>query len=56
VSGKGGCGVARLRGGARYAERRFRPRARRRFRMARPAFEDIRWRKPCRRFRRRTLG
>src|ERR687897_250230 len=46
-----GCG-----GGARYAERRFRPRARRRFRMARPAFEDIRCRKPCRRFRRRTLG
>jgi len=39
-----------------YAERRVRPLARRRLSMARPARVDIRARKPCRRFRRRTLG
>jgi hypothetical protein len=39
-----------------YAERRFRPLARRRLRMARPARVDMRARNPCRRFRRRTLG
>jgi len=38
------------------AERRLRPRARRRFRIARPARVDILARKPCRRFRLRTLG
>src|SRR4029453_627631 len=40
----------------RYADRRLRPRARRRCRIARPARVDIRARKPWRRFRRRTLG
>jgi hypothetical protein len=38
------------------AESRFRPFARRRFRIARPARLDMRARKPCFRFRRRTLG
>ena len=39
-----------------YAERRFRPLARRRLRIARPARVAIRARKPWRRFRRRTFG
>ena len=39
-----------------YAESRLRPRARRRFRIARPARVDIRARNPCRRFLRRTFG
>src|SRR6185503_11302326 len=38
------------------AERRLRPLARRRLRIARPARVDIRARKPCRRFRLRTFG
>jgi len=38
------------------ADRRFRPFARRRFRIACPARDDMRARKPWRRFRRRTLG
>ena len=38
------------------AERRFRPFARRRLRIARPARVDIRARNPCRRFLRRTFG
>jgi hypothetical protein len=42
--------------GAAYADRRLRPRARRRFKIARPPRVAIRARKPCRRFRRRTLG
>jgi hypothetical protein len=41
---------------ARQAERRLRPFARRRFRIARPARVDMRARNPCRRFRRRTFG
>ena len=41
---------------ARQAERRLRPFARRRLRIARPARVAIRARKPCRRFRRRTFG
>ena len=44
-----------LRGEA-YAERRLRPRARRRLRIARPPRVAIRARNPCLRFRRRTLG
>src|SRR5262249_10806530 len=40
----------------RQADNRFRPRARRRFRIMRPARGDMRARKPCLRFRRRTLG
>ena len=40
----------------RYADRRLRPLARRRFRISRPARVDIRFRKPCFRFRLRTLG
>src|SRR5437588_286242 len=43
-------------GWARQAERRLRPFARRRLRIARPARVAIRARKPCRRFRRRTFG
>ena len=39
-----------------HADRRFRPFARRRLRIARPARVDIRARNPCRRFRRRTFG
>ena len=39
-----------------YADSRFRPFARRRFRMAWPARVDMRARKPCLRLRRRTLG
>jgi hypothetical protein len=38
------------------ADRRLRPLARRRLRIARPARVDIRARKPWRRFRLRTLG
>src|SRR2546423_11721876 len=45
-----------LAGGARQAERRVRPFARRRLMIARPALVAIRARKPCRRFRRRTFG
>ena len=41
---------------AAQAESRFRPLARRRLRIARPARVDMRARKPCLRFRRRTLG
>jgi len=40
----------------RYAESRLRPRALRRLRIARPPREDMRARKPCRRFRRLTFG
>lgn len=39
-----------------YAERRVRPFARRRLTIARPARVRIRTRKPCRLWRRRTLG
>jgi hypothetical protein len=39
-----------------YAESRFRPFARRRFRIARPARVAMRFRKPCFRFRLRTFG
>ena len=41
---------------AAQAERRLRPRDRRRFRIMRPARVDMRARKPCLRFRRRTFG
>ena len=39
-----------------YAESRFRPLARRRLRITRPARVDMRARKPCFRFRLRTFG
>ena len=42
--------------GQPQAESRLRPLARRRFRIIRPACVDIRARKPCLRFRLRTLG
>jgi hypothetical protein len=48
--------VPALHSRGRYADRRLRPFARRRFRIARPARVDMRARKPWRRFRRRTLG
>ena len=38
------------------ADRRLRPLERRRLRIARPARVDMRARKPCLRFRLRTLG
>ena len=41
---------------AGYAESFVRPLARRRLRIARPAFVDMRARKPCLRLRRRTFG
>jgi hypothetical protein len=48
--------VAALHRRRRQAESRFRPLARRRLRISRPARVDMRARKPCLRFRRRTLG
>ena len=53
-SGRDGAGVGSLC--RAHAERRLRPLARRRLRIARPARVDIRARNPCRRFRRRTFG
>ena len=46
--------IPALHGG--YADSRLRPLARRRLRIIRPAWVDIRARNPCRRLRRRTLG
>ena len=48
--------IAALHRGRGQAESRFRPFDRRRLRIRRPARVDMRARKPCLRFRRRTLG
>ena len=51
-----GCPVTRRRAACGQADRRVRPFARRARSILRPPTVDIRLRKPCRRFRTRTLG